>query len=241
MRRRLPARVGGGPIWLSPESALRYWTWNVDHPKHSKVLIDVAMRFAKPGGVVWDVGANCGVFSTACAGLVGPTGSVLAIEPDSTTAVVLHHNAAASQASGRAPIEVLECAVSDSLGTAVLSISGLGRASNFLSAAGGRKGSSGVRSARRVVTVTLDWLGQQFPMPSLLKIDVEGAESMVIRGGARVLGEARPVILCEVGKATRGEICDYLLSSRYELFDADDAAMAGDWRSCFNLLAVPAA
>lgn len=190
---------------------------------------------------MWDVGANCGVFSTACAGLIGPTGTVLAIEPDTTTAAVLHQNAAESHAAGRAPIEVLECAVSDSLGTAVLSISGLGRASNFLSAAGGRNGSSGVRSARRVVTVTLDWLGQQFPLPSLLKIDVEGAEAMVIRGGSRVLGEARPVILCELGDATRAEICDYLLSSRYQLFDADDAAMAGDWRSCFNLLAVPAA
>ena len=47
-------------------------------------------------------------------------------------------------------------------------------------------------------TVTLDWLTDRFPPPRVLKIDVEGAEEHVLRGGERLLGEACPIVLCEV-------------------------------------------
>ena len=239
VRRRLPARVGGGEGWLSPESAHRYWTWNVDHPKHSRLLMDVAVRFVRPGDVIWDIGANCGVFATACADLSGSNGSVLAIEPDTTTAKVLHMNAAASPGTGRAAIDVLECAVSDCLGTGALSIANRGRSTNYLASVGGRSDTGGSRGTRRVVTVTLDWLAAQFRMPSLMKIDVEGAEAMVIRGGMRVLRDAQPVILCEVGDDTRAEVCEALSRLGYTLSDAEKPEQSDGWRFAQNILAIP--
>ena len=239
--RRMPARVGGGKVWLSPESALRYWAWNLDTPKHSKVLVDVAARFARPGSVVWDIGANCGVFAAACARLVGPRGCILAVEPDSTTAVALHLNAGVCRASGGAQFDVLECAVSDRLGIAHLSIARRGRATNFLSSAGGRSEAGGVRGVRSVLTVSLDWLFGEFATPNLVKIDVEGAEAMVIRGGMRVLRDAQPVILCAVGDDTRTEVCGALSSLGYTLSDAEEPARDDGWRFAHNVLAIPRA
>jgi FkbM family methyltransferase len=203
--------------------------------------MDIAVRFVRPGDVIWDVGANCGVFATASAGLAGSKGSVLAIEPDTTTAKVLHMNAVDSPGTDRAAIDVLECAVSDSIGTAALSIANRGRSTNYLSSLGGRSDTGGSRSTRRVVTVTLDWLAQQFQMPSLMKIDVEGAEAMVIRGGMRVLRDAQPVILCEVGDDTRMEVCGALSSLGYTLSDAEDPAREDGWRLAHNVLAIPPA
>jgi len=239
VKRRLPGRVGGGPIWLSPESALRYWTWNLDHPKHSKLLLDTALQFARPGGVAWDIGANCGVFSAACAGLLGASGWVLAIEPDCDTASTLRRNAGLAGLGERATIEVLDCAVSDTIGTALLNVAVRGRATNFLSSAGGRSDTGGVRGSRRVITVTLDWLATEFRMPTLMKIDVEGAEEAVLAGGQQVLKEARLVILCEVGEKTREAVCGQLLNSGYRLCDPQDPTNEDGWRACSNVLALP--
>jgi FkbM family methyltransferase len=240
VRRTLPARVGGGPVWLSPESALRYWLWNLDHPKHSKLLVDIASRYARRGQVMWDIGANCGVFTTACSAMMGSTGFVLAVEPDTVMAACLHRNAALATAMSRAPITVLECAVSRSVGTAVFNVANRGRATSFLASAGGRSDTGGVRVSRRVVTVSLDWLTQEFPLPNLVKIDIEGAELACIEGAASVLSRARPIILIEVSEHTRGPIVDILQRLDYRFHDADRAEAREEYSHCANLLAVPA-
>jgi FkbM family methyltransferase len=240
VRRTLPARVGGGPVWLSPESALRYWLWNLDHPKHSKLLMDVASRHARHGEVVWDIGANCGVFTAACSAMIGSTGFVLAVEPDTTMAACLHRNAALAMTMNRAPITVLECAVSRSVGTAVFNVAKRGRATSFLASAGGRSDTGGVRGSRRVVTVSLDWLMHEFPLPNLVKIDIEGAELACIEGAASVLSRARPILLVEVAEHTRRPIIDILQRLDYRFLDADRAEAGEACLQCANLLAVPA-
>jgi FkbM family methyltransferase len=241
VRRRLPTRLGGGPIWLSPESALRYWTWSLDHPRHSKTLVDVAVRFTRPGTVVWDIGANCGVFAVACSGLAGPSGFALAVEPDTTTSECLHRNAALAPSANRSPLAILECAVSDHVGTSILNIANRGRATNFLGIAGGRSDTGGVRSSRRVITVTLDWLMAEFPLPNIMKIDVEGAELLALHGGKAMLWRARPVVLVEVAEHTRQPVVDILEPMGYRFLDADRLSEGGGYGQAANLLAVPIA
>jgi len=53
---------------------------------------------------------------------------------------------------------------------------------------------------RRVATATLDELLAD-ASPALVKIDVEGAEHLVLRGGRRALARARPIIVVEIGGA----------------------------------------
>jgi FkbM family methyltransferase len=45
-------------------------------------LFDFSEKFARTGDVVWDVGANVGMFTFACAFRAGSSGHVVAIEPD---------------------------------------------------------------------------------------------------------------------------------------------------------------
>jgi hypothetical protein len=70
-----------------------------------------------------------------------------------------------------------------------------------------------------VPTITLDWLANHFPMPHVVKIDVEAAEIKVLEGASRVLG-SRPIILCEVAGHNAGPVAEILTANGYTLYDA---------------------
>ena len=89
-----------------------------------------------------------------------------------------------------------------------------------------------------MVTITLDLLLEQGPAPNVVKIDVEGAELEVLRGGLRVLTEAKPVILCEVNDY-ESEIGDLLTSHDYALYDWDSHPRTRISSPSYNTLAVP--
>jgi hypothetical protein len=78
LRRHLPAEFNRLPIYVSPEAGLRYWRRRLE--KVDPPLLRMVRELVKPGSVVWDVGANVGLFSLSAAALAGPSGSVLAIE-----------------------------------------------------------------------------------------------------------------------------------------------------------------
>jgi hypothetical protein len=79
-----------------------------------------------------------------------------------------------------------------------------------------------------VPTVTLDeFLPREF-VPRLLKIDVEGAELQVLRGGRRILERDRPIVLFEhgLGAADRygtgpRDVFGFLQTVGYRIFDLD--------------------
>src|SRR5579864_6079017 len=85
-----------------------------------------------------------------------------------------------------------------------------------------------------VTTVTLDWLAESLPQPTLLKIDVEGMEHLALAGGAKVLA-AKPVILAEVADANRVAVCQCLQGYRFLMTNMEPAT--GVPR---NLIAIPA-
>ncbi|MGB7267151.1 MAG: FkbM family methyltransferase, partial [Terracidiphilus sp.] len=192
LKRHLPAEFGSVPILVSPDAALSLWKTRTESD-----LFDFAREFVQAGDVVWDAGANVGLFSIAAAQQAGVTGKVVAIEADIWLAALLRRSAAMQPATA-APIQVIPAAVYDSPAIASFNIAKRGRASNFLSAAGGSSQTGGVRETVSVITTTLDWLLDQVAAPNVLKIDVEGAECNVLRGAQRVLAEVQPVILIEV-------------------------------------------
>src|SRR5258708_3367642 len=98
LRRRLPAEFRKLPIYVSPEAGLRYW--RRDLGKADPMLCRMARELVTAGSVVWDVGANVGLFSFSAAALAGPSGSVLAIEPDLWLGQLLTRSARRIQKNG---------------------------------------------------------------------------------------------------------------------------------------------
>lgn len=218
LKRRLPPEFGRGVVYVSPASALNLWRFDLG--RVDPMLFRIAREHVSGGDVVWDVGANVGLFSFAASALAGPSGSVLAIEADTWLAGLLRRSAGARR-QGEAPVAVLPAAASDEVGVAAFKIARRGRASNFLASAPGSNQAGGAREIQLVPTVTLDSLLKRFPPPTLVKIDVEGAEDKVLQGAIRLLSEVRPVVACEVFEESRETVDPLLKELGYTLLDAD--------------------
>lgn len=196
IKRRLP---NGAKIYLSPDSQLKYLKRSFD-----KDLLALAAQHSSPEAVLWDIGANCGVLSFA------PTAAkqIIAVEADPFLVSVLQESAALS----RLPVVIVPAAVYDKAGMAEFAIAKRGRASNYLVTAGGNSQSQGERSRITVPTITLDQMLEYFGAPTLVKIDVEGAEVEVLRGGERLLRDARPLIYFEATSRTY-QRCEQILQA----------------------------
>lgn len=234
IKRHLPADFRAVPILVSPDASLGFWK-----PSLNCDLLDFAREFVQEGMVVWDVGANVGMFTIAAAQRAGHSGKVVAVEADMWLANLLRKSAA-SQPASSARIQVLPVAVSDSMGIASFNIANRSRASNFLNVSTGSTQTGGIRETVSVITVTLDWLLEQGgTAPHVLKIDVEGAEIHVLRGAGRVLAEAQPVVLCEVFDRSSDAATEMLLNHGYTLFDFQSKPRTQTKYACFNTLAIP--
>jgi len=214
--RKIPAELGGGEIHVSPDSALRLWG---DFKQYDPSLMALAKEWVKRNSVVWDIGANVGVFTFVAANLAGPGGQVVAIEPDIWLAHLLQKTANRPSAS-RAAVHILPVAVSDEIGPVTLNIAAKGRSSNFIDGMGNSM-HGGVRQRQATLAVSCDWLLNYFAAPSVVKIDVEGAEALLLKGAQRLLNEVRPVVICEVGEANAAAVTAQLVGSGYAIYDGE--------------------
>jgi FkbM family methyltransferase len=215
IRRQLPSPFSGVSIFASSEGGLRY-LW----PSLKRVdptLLRLVGEVVKPGHVVWDIGANLGLFSFAAAASAGPSGRVLAIEPDATLVTLLRRSAALNPS--HAPVEVLPVAVAANLAISRFHIARRNRSTNFLDGFGTTQ-TGGVRTTELVPTMTLDWLAANFPLPNVIKIDVEGAETEVLTGAAEALKNL-PIIICEVAGSNANAVAELLASYGYDFYDGE--------------------
>jgi FkbM family methyltransferase len=180
-------------------------------------LLGLAAETVRRGDTIWDIGANLGLFSFAAAVAAGPSGRVLAVEPDIVMAGLLRRSAAVN--SCHAQVDVLPAAVSDEESVARFHIARRNRATNHLDGFGTNQ-AGGVRATVLVPAFTLDWLAAHFAAPDVIKIDVEQAEVAVLTGGSRVLGRARTII-CEVAARNSTTVRDLLNTHGYVLYDGD--------------------
>jgi len=153
--------------------------FNRDKLTHRRDLASFYSAFIRPGDLVFDVGANVGVYSEVFAGL-GAT--VVAIEPNPRCLRVLE------KLSERCPIRVEACAVGDAPGRMVLQVS----ENHCLSALAPTVAAVAVRSplhgaarwndSLEVEVKTLDVLAAAHGTPSFVKIDAEGFDDRVLAG-----------------------------------------------------------
>jgi FkbM family methyltransferase len=150
------------------------------------------------GNVLYDVGANVGFLTVIGAHLVGPTGSVYAFEPVPSNTALVRRNAALN---GFDNVTVIGKAVSNRSGrgeVALASYAG-GAALSTVTAPPDAVGTLPIE----VITIDELVFRERLRPPSLVKIDVEGAEIEVLQGMTRTLRECRPVVLYEIDDQDR--------------------------------------
>jgi FkbM family methyltransferase len=231
LKRHLPAAFGSRAIYVSPDASLQFWKHDLS--ALAPELFRLADQLVKPGDVVWDVGANVGLFAFAAAARAGNSGSVLAIEPDPWLGALLRRSMA-EEAPNAAPVKVLRTAVSDRVGIVEFNVAKRARASNFITGFGGTQ-AGGSRRSFPVMAVSLDELGKHLPAPSLIKIDVEGMEHLVLAGAQQVLTH-RPIVISEISQRERVEEVSGLLNG-YRFLDTDLKPITGAFP--FNIVALP--
>lgn len=234
--RSLPPEAGGGRIVVSARvGGLKYLfkaarQWDPE-------LLRIAGVLVRPGDHVWDVGANVGLFALAARHRTGPEGTVLMMEADHDAVSLLF----ATARQGGNELTVLPIAVSQADGFIRFAIAKRARAANAIEGFGSTQ-TGGVLETRILPSRSLDSLLDSFPAPTVLKIDVEGAELAVLGGAIRVLSQCRPRVYCEVTGQTRGDATDLLQRLGYETFDGEsfgtDQPRAVGFGTT-NLVAVP--
>lgn len=216
-RRHLPSQFRGVPIVVSPSAGLKYLFKSMGQV--DPCLLRNVQELVRSGDVVWDIGANIGLFTFAAAALSGSKGAVVAFEPDAWLVQLLRRSRGL-QPSHCAQVVVVPVAVASGIALRKFQVARRSRASNFL-AEYGHTQTGGVLEEYTVPTFNLDWLLGAQRAPNVIKCDVEGAEVEVFEKQSRMLSQIRPVIVCEVGSETSPAITSVFLENGYRLYDGE--------------------
>lgn len=186
------ARVQNGPgkgIWLrlNPRTGRDYFAGEIE-PEVQKALRETF----REAMIFYDVGASIGFYSLLGARLAGATGQVYSFEADPEIAARLRENAGRNEAGN---VKVVEMAAWSSNGQVTFA-----RADVALSPDRGLGHVAEEPCGESVVVeaITLDRFAETHPLPQVIKLDVEGAEAEVLKGGANVFEKASPTLICEV-------------------------------------------
>lgn len=142
-----------------------------------------------PGRTFVDVGANIGYFTALAAKLVGPSGSVVAVEPLDKNLQLIY---AAIWRNHFDWVEVVPYAASDANGLLPIATH-VGTSNGQIET----QSATDRRPAAFAPTRRLDELLAHLSAVHVLKIDIEGHELIALRGFERGLARHRPLLLTE--------------------------------------------
>jgi len=149
--------------------------------------------------VAVDLGANIGVYTKVLSDLVGPTGTVISVEPVPQTFDVLSRNI---RSLGIGNVSCVNVAISDSDGEVVMELPNYDTGGiNFYQATVVTKPDAGVVESKRRVHVPaakLDSLVATTGAVGFVKCDVEGHELACLSGAEKVLNSHCPAWLVEI-------------------------------------------
>lgn len=225
-RRKIVTDQGRATLFVSPDAQLKYM--RIGNNAFDEDLIRIADGVVQDGDVVWDVGANIGVFSIACS--LKANVAVLAIEADSWLSSIIRRTIALPEYTQR-NVRILTAAVSNTNGASDFLIAQRGRASNALASAGGRSQMGGAREVMLVPTLTIDAIAKSLGSPSFIKIDIEGAELGALQGGRETFLNTRPILYVEIGPLVFNECVNVMERLEYGCFDSHGQATNDKYRS----------
>ena len=177
-------------IWvIKGESHLNKWVRETGRLDHDLGLPEIT-KYITLNSVVIDVGANIGDHTIAYLRATGPNGIVIAYEPHPLACECLRRNCPEALA--------FQCAVGEEIGQANFFPEPFNVGASYLSKSG--------NTVVNMTTLDSDFSKILSPLQwknvSLIKIDVEGSEIEVLRGGERLISQYRPVLVVEVNAAT---------------------------------------
>lgn len=198
--------------------------------------------WVRPGWTVYDLGANIGFVSLLLANAVGEDGHVLAVEALPANIPRLRKNIALNNLQTR--VTVLHAAVADRDEPLTFMIGPSGATGKAAGSAG--RGMDYPDSVT-VEGIRLDRLifQQDYPIPQLIKMDIEGGEVLAISGMQEVLARHSPIVFLELhGQQAAQTAWDKLTALRYRIlrmqrgYPVVHSLDELDWKA--YLVAVPA-
>jgi FkbM family methyltransferase len=151
-------------------------------------LTAIFRRFIKPGDHVIDIGANVGYFTALASQLVGASGRVTAVEPNSENCRLI---LATADRNGLHNIDLLPVALDATRGWAHFS--------THIGSNGGMRRTEidGIIADAGLIVPTFPLDGLVDRPVNFVKIDVEGAEYRALQGATRILDNDQPIVSSE--------------------------------------------
>jgi FkbM family methyltransferase len=187
-----PVRVLKGPAKGARWTAGPF-SHNWRHGGEADVAAGLALLPKMTGAVCWDFGAHFGIHTVAMAFSVGPSGQVLAMEPDPVAFKRLSYHVRINRLKN---VVLIQGAASASAGASEMIVtSGLGSSCSHF------RYEDEALSARtqtiKVKRVAPDELVEQgtLRLPDLIKVDVQGHGGYALRGSLSAISRSRPIIV----------------------------------------------
>ena len=210
---RLVGRVGAGSA-LPPAVQLMTDVGTLSAHPHDEVIMPYLREYGcwenddrrlletelAPGAVAVDVGANIGYMTLVAAQAVGPTGTVIAVEPHPDNLALLRDNLVRNGVADW--VRMVSAAAWDRAGTVELAECGENTGDHRVQT---------LQSQRNVLSVEAIRLDDIVPAGlhvDVIKLDTQATEHRVLGGATELLARDHPVVLCEYwpqGLRERGE------------------------------------
>lgn len=224
---RIRSGHGAGLFWRRRHRYVNgYWLGHYESD-----IQDAIVRHLAPGAVFYDVGANAGFFSAIAARVVGSGGRVYAFEPDPDNMDAIRDVIALNDFSR---CELCPQAVSDLDGELDFQTGG---ENSFIAHIGPVRAPG--EKTLRVKSTTLDAFVTDHTPPTLVKIDVEGAEGQVLAGAAQLIA-AGTTFLIELHGVDCGQAVVSRLSAAGYVFEGLDGRPSPDPVRAHHVVAKPA-
>lgn len=198
----------------------------------NEIPVQQAIRdHLRAGDTFYDIGANVGFFSVIGSRLVGERGRVYAFEPVATNAKLIARNCALNRIAN---VAIFQKAIGERTGKAELILA---------RCAGGATLASVARPPDATQSVEVDLISLDDALdshhlypPTLVKIDVEGAELDCLRGMRNALRLYQPVLVYEIDDRTpeglkdKQRACErFLVDAGYEVRELPTSYQGIDW------------
>lgn len=175
-------------------------------------IIKEISRRLKEGNSFWDVGSSIGLYSNYCSKIVGDTGLIICFEPESRSYKRLMENIDLNNYSN---IKAYSVALGEKRMKSNLLVAPKASAGNHQLITIEEKKSQAQYQSVEIVTADEFILQESLPIPTVVKIDVEGKEESVILGAKETLSNPKCIaVIIEIHSSILDNRGDYYAIKR---------------------------